>query len=99
MTVEEAEVLRRNELLRGIPGWRKPLGVCPGGGRERDSLGDVLRELAADRPQTFDELLAQVREDWGPCKPKRLRAVLDDLVGARIIRRRGDRYRTAGGAR
>ena len=96
------ETARTARLARAdatdLPGWRKPLGVCDEGGRERQSLADAVLQLA-DRLQTSDELLAGVREEWGSCGPEKLQAVLDELVAVGAIRMRGDSYVSARGER
>jgi hypothetical protein len=81
-----------NTAIRSLPGWRQPMGVCDDDGRERQSLADAVVELSTDRVQTFDELLASVREDWGSCERDQLRAVLDWLVEDRAIRRTSSGY-------
>lgn len=78
----------------GLPGWRLPIPVglfcLKSAARERSSLREVVLELATDQPQTLDELLAAVHEDWGACELELLRSVVAELVSERLLRRGPD---------
>lgn len=78
-----------------LPSWRKPLGIAwsaksEAAAREHSSLCDAIRELTSDLPQTLDDLLEAVREDWGACSADELRGVVAELVDDRELRRAPD---------
>jgi hypothetical protein len=47
--------------------------------RAEQSLCDVVRQLLGQDPQTEDELLPRVHEEWGDCEPDELAHALSVL--------------------
>jgi hypothetical protein len=87
---------RTRSAYAAIPEYRRPIGATTWyesqvADRERNSLRAAVFDLGGADARGLSSLLADVREEWGPCEPAQLESVLAELV------RDGDLERVPGG--